>query len=215
MLKENPILILDFGSQYTQLIARRLRELQIYCEIHPFSIDASVLQLKPRGIILSGGPATVTLTHNPRAPEWVFTCQLPVLGICYGMQTMAMQLGGKVQSSQQREFGYAELSIIQRSGLFADVEVMQSLQPTMDVWMSHGDKVTELPPDFITTATTANTPIAAMANEAQHWYGLQFHPEVTHTPQGHALLRHFAVDICGAQPNWTTDYIIDEMLQNI
>lgn len=216
MLKENPILILDFGSQYTQLIARRLREMQIYCEIHSYCVNETILQqLKPCGIILSGGPASVTLEHNPNAPDWVFTCKLPVLGICYGMQTMAVQLGGKVQASQHREFGYAELSILQRTGLFADVEVMQSVQPSMDVWMSHGDKVTEVPPNFKIIAITPNTPIAAMANEEQHWYGLQFHPEVTHTPQGNALLRRFAVDICGAQPNWTTDYIIDEMIHSV
>ncbi|MGV3739969.1 MAG: glutamine-hydrolyzing GMP synthase [Gammaproteobacteria bacterium] len=216
MLKENPILILDFGSQYTQLIARRLREMQIYCEIHAHCVNETILQkLKPCGIILSGGPASVTLEHNPNAPDWVFTCKLPVLGICYGMQTMAVQLGGKVQASQHREFGYAELSILQRDGLFADVELMQSVQPSMDVWMSHGDKVTELPPQFKIIAITPNTPIAAMANEEQHWYGLQFHPEVTHTPQGNALLRRFAVEICGAQPNWTTDYIIDEMIHSV
>lgn len=216
MLKENPILILDFGSQYTQLIARRLREMQIYCEIHPYNVAEDILQqLKPCGIILSGGPATVTLEHNPNAPAWVFTCQLPVLGICYGMQTMAVQLGGKVQASNHREFGYAKLAISQQTGLFANVELVPAVEASMDVWMSHGDKVTEIPPQFKIIATTENTPIAAMANEEQHWYGLQFHPEVTHTPQGMALLRRFVLDICGAKPNWTTEYIIDEMIHAV
>jgi GMP synthase (glutamine-hydrolysing) len=216
MIKENPILILDFGSQYTQLIARRLREMGVYCEIHPYHVAEAVLQqLQPCGIILSGGPASVGLDNNIRAPEWVFHSALPILGICYGMQTMAVQLGGEVQSSAHREFGYAELTLSERSGLFAEVECKNADQLILDVWMSHGDKVTQMPSGFTLIATTTNTPIAAMANEQKHWYGLQFHPEVTHTPQGIAMLRRFAVEICGAQTQWTAEYIIDEMLQNI
>ena len=216
MVKENPILILDFGSQYTQLIARRLREMGVYCEIHPYHVNDTVFQqLLPCGIILSGGPASVALNRNTRAPDWVFDSGVPILGICYGMQTMAAQLGGEVQSSTTREFGYAELSLLQKPGLFADVEVLKPTEPSLDVWMSHGDKVTQVPPNFTVIATTANTPIAAMADEQKHWYGLQFHPEVTHTPQGNAILQRFAVTICGAQTHWTTEYIIDEMIQTV
>ena len=216
MIKENPILILDFGSQYTQLIARRLREMGVYCEIHPYHVSVDVLQqLSPCGIVLSGGPASVAIDSNVRAPEWVFLSDLPILGICYGMQTMAVQLGGEVQSSAHREFGYAELSLLQQSGLFADVVLEKTQSPTLDVWMSHGDKVTRVPANFRVIATTPNTPIAAMADEQKHWYGLQFHPEVTHTPQGTALLRRFAIEICKAQTHWTTDYIIEEMIQNV
>lgn len=215
-LKKNPILILDFGSQYTQLIARRLREMGVYCEIHPFHKDAEVLQaLQPCGIILSGGPSSVTLEEKPSAPDWVFKAQLPILGICYGMQTMAAQLGGEVQSSVTREFGYAALSLPELSLLFANVAFQDPTQPMLDVWMSHGDKVTRLPPNFSVIATTDNTPFAGMADEQRHWYGLQFHPEVTHTPQGNAILQRFAVDICKAQTHWTTEHIIDEMLHTV
>lgn len=216
MVKENPILILDFGSQYTQLIARRLREMGVYCEIHPYHANHVVLQvLKPCGIILSGGPSSVMVHSDTRAPDWVFDSGVPILGICYGMQTMAAQLGGEVQSSSTREFGYAQLSLVQMKGLFADVEVLDTSHPSLDVWMSHGDKVTRVPPNFTVIATTSNTPIAAMADEKNHWYGLQFHPEVTHTPQGNAILKHFAVAICGAQTHWTADYIIDEMIHTV
>ncbi len=216
LIKENPILILDFGSQYTQLIARRLREMGVYCEIHPYHVDVAMLQqLKPCGVILSGGPASVMLDKTVCAPDWVFSCQLPLLGICYGMQTMAAQLGGEVQASSSREFGYAELSLPQKSDLFADVAFEHPDNPSLDVWMSHGDKVTQMPPNFTVIATTANTPIAGMADEQKHWYGLQFHPEVTHTPQGKAILHRFAVDICHAQTHWTTDYIIDEMIHTV
>ncbi|PJD94323.1 MAG: glutamine-hydrolyzing GMP synthase [Legionella sp.] len=213
-LKENPILILDFGSQYTQLIARRLREMGVYCEIYPYHTEATTaLALNPCGVILSGGPSTVTLDTNPRAPDWVFTSHLPVLGICYGMQTMANQLGGKVQSSSTREFGYAELSVLEPQCLFA--EVSYKSEQLLDVWMSHGDKVTEIPPDFKVICTTPNTPIAGMANEEKHWYGLQFHPEVTHTPQGGVLLKQFAVTICGAATHWTAEHIIEDMVTSV
>jgi len=213
-LKEKPILILDFGSQYTQLIARRLREMGVYCEIYPYHADSeTAMVLRPCGIILSGGPSTVTLDTNPRAPDWVFTSQLPILGICYGMQTMANQLGGQVHASPTREFGYAELSVLDSDCLFADVAFKRD--QLLDVWMSHGDKVTQVPPDFKVICTTSSTPIAGMANEEKHWYGLQFHPEVTHTPQGVALLKQFAVQICGAATHWTTEHIIEEMVTSI
>ena len=216
MVKENPILILDFGSQYTQLIARRLREMGVYCEIHPYHISQVILQqLFPCGIILSGGPASVGQDLNIRAPDWVFTCELPILGICYGMQTMAAQLGGEVQSSANREFGYAELSLLNQTGLFAEVELTDARLPKLDVWMSHGDKVTQVPSNFSVIATTPSTPIAAMADHQKRWYGLQFHPEVTHTPQGVAILRSFAVDICGAQTEWTAEHIIEEMIHTV
>ena len=216
MIKENPLLILDFGSQYTQLIARRLREMGVYCEIHPYHVSAQVFQkLRPCGIILSGGPASVTLNQNTRAPDWVFDSKVPVLGICYGMQTMAAQLGGVVQASLTREFGYAKLLLTENSGLFATVKTQPSEQPFLDVWMSHGDKVTQVPPEFKILATTDNTDIAAMVNEHKKWYGLQFHPEVTHTPQGNTILHQFAVNICGAQSNWTAEYILEDMILSI
>lgn len=217
-IKQNPIIILDFGSQYTQLIARRLRDMGVYCEIFPYHYaQESLEQLDPCGIILSGGPSTVTSDENPRAPDWIFKRTIPILGICYGMQTMATQLGGQVQSSSLREFGYAELQVRGHSLLFDDITYKQpeNKERLLDVWMSHGDKVVEIPPHFKVICTTTNTPIAGMANEDMHWYGLQFHPEVTHTPQGDALLRRFVVDICGAKTHWTAEYIIDEMLESI
>jgi len=217
-IKHKPILILDFGSQYTQLIARRLREIGVYCEIHPYHLDMAYLAvLKPCGIILSGGPATVTLAENPRAPEWVFHAGVPILGICYGMQTMAAQLGGFVASSMHREFGYAEVIIQGQSDLLDQIDDrrIEADHRILDVWMSHGDKVTVLPPDFESICTTRNTLIAGMANKEKHWYGLQFHPEVTHTPQGEEILRRFALNICGADHNWSADHIIDEIVANI
>ncbi len=217
-LKQRPLLILDFGSQYTQLIARRVREMGVYCEIFPFNIDfVAFKQLNPCGVILSGGPSTVTLDANPRAPEWLFTAELPLLGICYGMQTMAVQLGGEVQSSSIREFGYAELGIKGHSELFANIEDRLSAEglALLDVWMSHGDKVTQLPPGFKVICDTRNAPIAGMADESRHFYGLQFHPEVTHTLQGLRILRRFVVDICKASTTWTPGHIIDEAVTKI
>jgi GMP synthase (glutamine-hydrolysing) len=208
-IQQNPIVILDFGSQYTQLIARRIRELGVFCEIFPFHVDMHVLeQLNPSGLILSGGPATVTDVTNPRAPEWVFTARIPVLGICYGMQTMAVQLGGQVASSEAGEFGYAELCVTQKSRLFGQTDIL-------DVWMSHGDQVTVLPPHFDIIGHTKNAAIAAMADESRQFYGLQFHPEVTHTPEGIGLLSRFVLDICQAKANWTPAHIIDCALNNI
>lgn len=217
-LKQRPLLILDFGSQYTQLIARRVREMGVYCEIHPYNLDRAQFEtIHPCGVILSGGPATVTHEENPRAPQWLFTAGLPLLGICYGMQTMAVQLGGAVQSSSVKEFGYAELTLYGYSKLFVEIEDRRSLagHALLDVWMSHGDKVTQLPPGFGIISETRNAPIAGMADESRQMYGLQFHPEVTHTLQGLNILRRFVVDICNASTNWTADHIIDEAISKI
>ena len=209
-LKQNPLIILDFGSQYTQLIGRRLREMGVYCEIYPFHIDEAILKARnPCGFILSGGPSTVTNKETPRAPASVFQLGVPVLGICYGMQTMAMQLGGHVESSPVSEFGYAQLCIAKPSLLFGD------LKGVMDVWMSHGDKETALPDGFHVIGTTSNAPISAIADETRHFYGLQFHPEVTHTPEGMTLLRQFVVNICKAPLDWTPKHIISESLRTI
>ncbi|WP_298622151.1 glutamine-hydrolyzing GMP synthase [uncultured Legionella sp.] len=217
-LKQRPLLILDFGSQYTQLIARRVREMGVYCEIFPYTITtAQFEQLEPCGVILSGGPSTVTHDANPRAPQWLFNAGLPLLGICYGMQTMAVQLGGEVHSSSLREFGYAELSLHGHSVLFTNIEDRTSNtgEALLDVWMSHGDKVTKLPDGFNVICETRNAPIAGMADESRQMYGLQFHPEVTHTVQGLRILQRFVVDICKAPTTWTAGHIIDDAITNI
>lgn len=217
-LKQRPLLILDFGSQYTQLIARRVREMGVYCEIFPFNITLEQFeQLDPCGVILSGGPSTVTYEENPRAPQWLFSRNLPLLGICYGMQTMAVQLGGEVQSSSLKEFGYAELKLHGHSQLFSNIEDRTSLEgmAILDVWMSHGDKVTKLPMGFNIVGETRNAPIAAMADDSRQMYGLQFHPEVTHTLQGLRLLQRFVVDICQASTTWTAEHIISESINKI
>ena len=198
-IQQKPLIILDFGSQYTQLIGRRVREMGVYCEIYPFDVDSEWLQtLTPCGFILSGGPSTVTEQSNPRAPEWVFQSGVPILGICYGMQAMAAQLGGQVLSSLVREFGYAELLLHGQSKLLSNIEdrITSAGEALLDVWMSHGDKVTVLPPGFKIICETKNAPIAGMADESRHWYGLQFHPEVTHTVQGLRILQRFVLDIC-------------------
>ncbi len=217
-LKQTPIVILDFGSQYTQLIGRRLREMGVYCEIHPFDVsDDQLAALAPCGIILSGGPSTTTEEMNPKAPEWVFKSGVPLLGICYGMQTMAMQLGGFVASSTEREFGYAEVALRNHSFLLENIEdrTTGEGEALLDVWMSHGDKVMVLPPDFHVICETRNAPIAGMANESRRWYGLQFHPEVTHTVQGLRILRRFVVDICQAQMTWTAGNIVELAVEKI
>ena len=217
-IKQNPIVILDFGSQYTQLIGRRVRELGVYCEIFPFDIDIEKIQaLTPCGVILSGGPATVTEEATPQAPDWIFESNLPLLGICYGMQTMAAQLGGCVVPSNLREFGYAELVLHGQSQLLSNIEdrTTPSGEALLDVWMSHGDKVTVLPPGFKTICTTQNAPIAGMADESRQWYGLQFHPEVTHTLQGLRILQRFIVDICKAKTDWTPGHIVNQAIETI
>ncbi len=212
------ILILDFGSQYTQLIARRVREIGVYCEIHPWDMnDAALRAFAPKGIILSGGPESVTLTDTPRAPHLVFELGVPVLGICYGMQTMAAQLGGEVESSRQREFGYAEARARGHSQLLRDIEdrTNEEGHGLLDVWMSHGDRVIRLPPGFILAATSHSSPIAGMADETRHFYGVQFHPEVTHTRQGARILQRFVLDICGAEPLWTARNIVSDSTEQI
>src|SRR5665647_2673304 len=199
------ILILDFGSQYTQLIARRVRETNVYCELHPCDVtDKFIREFSPRGIILSGGPASITEEETPRAPQSVFELGIPVLGICYGMQTMAAQLGGTVETSKVREFGYAEIQAQGHTALLEGIHDRANAQGHgfLDVWMSHGDKVTALPPGFKVMASNAASPIAAMANEAHKFYGVQFHPEVTHTLQGKAIIERFIHDICGVGYDW-------------
>jgi GMP synthase (glutamine-hydrolysing) len=212
------ILILDFGSQYSQVIARRVREAGVYCELRPYSCsEESIRDFAPNGIILSGGPETVTAHDTPRAPECVFTMGVPVLGICYGMQTMAAQLGGQVSSAQHREFGYAAATITSSSILFRDIHDQIDAQGEMvlKVWMSHGDHVDQLPPHFETIACSVNSPIAAMADEKRHFYGVQFHPEVTHTPQGQKIIERFVHDICGCEALWHPAQIIDETIEKL
>tara|TARA_R110000868_G_scaffold184687_4_gene426346 strand:+ start:182 stop:1756 length:1575 start_codon:yes stop_codon:yes gene_type:complete len=212
------ILIIDFGSQYTQLIARRVRELGVYCEIHSDTISSEeVSSFAPAGIILSGGPESVTAESTPRAADAVFTLGCPVLGICYGMQTMAQQLGGKVAPGDKREFGYAEVVKTASSELFREIEdhVQADGKSSLDVWMSHGDHVSELPPSFVNIATTSNCVIAGMADESRHFYGIQFHPEVSHTRQGGLIMQRFLMDVCQCQAVWTSKNIIDEQVAQI
>jgi len=212
------ILILDFGSQYTQLIARRVRETNVYCELHPHDVtDQFIREFSPRGIILSGGPASVTEEETPRAPQSVFDLGIPVLGICYGMQTMAAQLGGAVETSKVREFGYAEIQAQEHTALLTDIHDRADAQGYgfLDVWMSHGDKVTALPPGFKVMASNAASPIAAMADEAHKFYGVQFHPEVTHTLQGKAIIERFVHDICGVGYDWNMPDYVEEAIGKI
>ena len=212
------ILILDFGSQYTQLIARRVREIGVYCELMSCDVDEKTIgNFNPHGIILSGGPETVTMSNTLRAPSIVFEIGCPVLGICYGMQTMAYQLGGTVDITAKAEFGHAELRILKPDLLFENIEDRISAEgvPLLDVWMSHGDIVTELPPGFEATASTDNSHYAAMADFKRRLFSLQFHPEVTHTPQGHRILTQFVKDICQCQATWTTKNIIEENIYEI
>lgn len=212
------ILILDFGSQYAQLIARRVREIGVYCELHPYDMrDEDIQNFAPDGIILSGSPETVTLDQTPRAPTLIFELGCPILGICYGLQTMASQLGGVVESSPKKEFGYAQVAIHGHCRLLENIEdaVDEQNNACLDVWMSHGDKVVSLPPGFKMIATTSASPIAAMADEDRHFYGLQFHPEVTHTLQGKRIIERFINDICGCQNWWTSSNIIEESIARI
>lgn len=195
------VLIIDFGSQVTQLIARRIREAGVYCEIVPFQNAGTVLKtFAPKAIILSGGPASVIHSDAPLAPEAVFKSGVPVLGICYGEQIMCAQLGGKVETSEEREFGRAEIEVIQESSLFSGIA---NVGDRTQVWMSHGDRVIELPDGFIAIAVSDNAPFAAIANEDRHLYGVQFHPEVVHTPIGSMLLKRFVHDIAGCSGDWT------------
>ena len=204
-MNHDRILILDFGSQVTQLIARRVREAHVYCEIHPSDVGDEVIRaFSPKGIILSGSHASTYEDHRLRAPQAVWEAGVPVLGICYGMQTMAQQLGGAVQWSEQREFGHAEVRARGHTRLLNGIEDSRSAEGhgLLHVWMSHGDQVSALPPGFKLMASTESCPIAGMADEARGYYGVQFHPEVTHTRQGRAILERFVLGVCGARPDW-------------
>jgi len=212
------VLILDFGSQYTQLIARRVRETGVYCEIHPWDISDEELRIfHPKGVILSGGPETVTGGDAPSAPAVVFELGVPVLGICYGMQTMAAQLGGKVENADHHEYGYAQVRARGHSRLLQDIEDHTSEEGygLLDVWMSHGDRVVELPDGFKLMASTDAAPIAGIADDERGFYGVQFHPEVTHTHQGERILKRFIVDICGCDALWTADNIVEESILQV
>ncbi|MGD9582931.1 MAG: glutamine-hydrolyzing GMP synthase [Lysobacterales bacterium] len=209
------ILILDFGAQYTQLIARRIREIGVYCEIWAWDHDpAEIAAFAPRGIILSGGPESTTAPDAPRAPQAVFDAGLPILGICYGMQTLAAQLGGRTVAADQREFGHAQVERVAEDRLLGGLSDHPG-HARLDVWMSHGDHVASAPPGFAVTARTERIPVAAMADDARRWYGVQFHPEVTHTKQGEALLRRFVVDICGCETLWSAAHIIDDQIARV
>jgi GMP synthase (glutamine-hydrolysing) len=212
------ILILDFGSQYTQLIARRVREAGVYSEIRAWDCpDDEIRRFAPAGIILSGGPESVTIGEGPRASGAVFELGVPVLGICYGMHTMAAQLGGEVASSAHREFGFASVRITASSGLLDDIEDHEDGDGNalLDVWMSHGDRVETLPPGFIVIAGTDSAPLAGMADDGRRFYGLQFHPEVTHTRQGTRILSRFVHDICGCPSEWTAGNIVEDSIARI
>jgi len=212
------VLILDFGSQYTQLIGRRVREAGVYCEIHAYDMPAATIQaFAPQGIILSGSPESVGIATQVRAPQVVFELGVPVLGICYGMQTMAAQLGGTVGAARKREYGYAQVRARGHSALLQAIEdhVNAAGFGLLDVWMSHGDHVETLPPGFSAIAETDNAPIAGMADETRRFYGLQFHPEVTHTPQGGRILNRFVHDICGCAALWTPANIIEDSIAAI
>lgn len=217
-LRLQKILILDFGSQYTQLIARRIRELGAYCEIHNFDADEAFIRaFDPQGIILSGGPNSVHAEKTPRAHESVFELACPVLGICYGMQTMAQQLGGRVKLADKHEYGYTKVVLQNHSQLFDAIEdeVDEHGSALLDVWMSHGDSVVVAPSGFDIIASTRDTPVAAMANNEKQFYGIQFHPEVTHTKQGARIIKRFIQTICGIESQWTPANIVAEQVQLI
>ncbi len=215
---QDKILILDFGSQVTQLIARRVREAGVYCELHPFDMPTEDIKAyAPKGIILSGSHASVTEEDTARAPQIVFEMGVPVLGICYGMQTMTAQLGGKVENGLVREFGYAEIRARGHSKLLEGIQDRTSGdgRGLLDVWMSHGDKVTELPPGFKVIASNEATPFAGMADEARKFYAVQFHPEVTHTTQGAAIYNRFVHEICGCEAHWNMPEYIPQVVAKI
>jgi GMP synthase (glutamine-hydrolysing) len=217
-IHQNKILILDFGSQYTQLIARRVREIGVYCELVPYDVNPHFIEnFNPNGIILSGGPDTVNQIDSARAPNIVFDLKIPILGICYGMQTMAVQLGGDARSAEKAEFGFAQIRARSHSKLLSDIndEINDKGHDLLDVWMSHGIEVSKLPKDFELIASTDNCPIAGFANNKKNYFGLQFHPEVTHTKQGIQILERFVTTICQCEKNWTTENIIDDLVLNI
>lgn len=217
-IHQNKILILDFGSQYTQLIARRVREIGVYCELVPYDVNPHFIEnYNPSGIILSGGPDTVSQIDSARAPNIIFELKIPILGICYGMQTMAVQLGGDARSAEKAEFGFAQIRARNHSKLLIDIndEINSEGHGLLNVWMSHGIEVTKLPKDFELIASTDNCPIAGFANNKKNYYGLQFHPEVTHTKKGIQILERFVTTICQCEKNWTTENIINDLLEKI
>jgi len=218
MSQHETIIIVDFGSQVTQLIARRVREAHVYCEIHPNDVgDAFISEFAPKAIILSGSHASTYEEHELRAPQAVWDSGVPVLGICYGMFTMAVQQGGQVEASSHREFGYAEVRARGHTKLLNGIEDFRTAEGhgMLKVWMSHGDKITALPPGFKLMASTPSCPIAGMADESRGYYGVQFHPEVTHTVQGRALIERFVLDIAGARPDWVMRDHIAEAVATI
>lgn len=217
-IHDQRILILDFGSQYTQLIARRVREVGVYSEIRAWDMsDEEIREFAPRGVILSGGPESVTEDGSPRVPELIFELGVPVLGICYGMQAMAVHFGGEVQSSTVKEFGYAQIRVVGNTGLLHDIKdhVAHDGTALLDVWMSHGDKVTALPQGFDLMAETDSCPIAGMVHREQPFYGIQFHPEVTHTLQGQRIYEHFVLELCGCDILWTPARIVDDAIERV
>lgn len=217
-MSHDRILILDFGSQVTQLIARRVREAHVYCEVHPNDVSADFIrEFAPKGIILSGSHMSAYEESNDQASQAVFEAGVPVLGICYGMQTMAQQLGGKVESGTKREFGYAEVRARNHSKLLEGIEDFQTEagEGMLKVWMSHGDKVSELPPGFKVMASTPSCPIAGMFDEARGFYAVQFHPEVTHTVKGREILQRFVLDICKCKPDWIMGDYAKEAVEKI
>ncbi|MBP8048464.1 MAG: glutamine-hydrolyzing GMP synthase, partial [Anaerolineales bacterium] len=203
----NSIAILDFGSQYAQIIARRIREVNVYCELFPWDApQEKILSIKPKGFILSGGPKSVYEENAPYIQKFILESGLPIFGICYGMQALTHALGGEVNPSSEREFGFAEIEPLVPNTM---------LDAISKVWMSHGDKVTRLPQGFVPLAKSGNSPYAAIGDLQRKYFGVQFHPEVNHTPNGIELLKHFAIDICGAKPEWTPASIIDESVKRI
>ena len=217
-IHHHKILILDFGSQYTQLIARRVREIGVYCELFPYDVSSHFIEnFNPSGVILSGGPDSVNDEKSARAPDIVFDLKVPILGICYGMQTMAVQLGGDARSAKKAEFGFAKIRARNHSKLLSGIndEINSDGHGLLDVWMSHGIEVTKLPLGFDLIASTENCPIAGFANNDKNYYGLQFHPEVTHTNQGINILERFITDICNCDKKWTTENIIENLIEKV
>jgi len=217
-IHNSKILILDFGSQYTQLIARRVREVGVYSEIRAWDMsDEEIREFNPNGIVLSGGPESVAAQDSPRASQLVFELDIPVLGICYGMQTMAEQFGGRVSPSPTSEFGYAQIRQVGNGGLLHDIRdhIADNGTPLLDVWMSHGDKVSELPEGFEVIAETDSCPIAGMAHKEKPFFGIQFHPEVTHTLQGKRIIEHFALEQCGCDALWTAANIVEDAVARV
>ena len=212
-ITEDRILILDFGSQYSQLIARRVREAGVYSEMYAYDMsEEDIRAFNPNGIILSGGPESVHEEGSPRAPQLVFELGVPVLGICYGLQTMSEQLGGKVEPGTVHEFGYAAVDVLVRDQLLGD---LNDGDDKLNVWMSHGDKVSVIPEGFSVTASTPSCPFAAVSDETRRFYGVQFHPEVTHTAKGAELLSNFVHGICGCRNLWNSENIIDLRVEQL